>query len=74
MTVVGLIIASLRLASPTATAVCGRDVRMADASAICGRRSAIILEIHGLTCTARPRKFADADRRESLTQARHSAS
>ena len=37
-----------------------RDVRTPDASA-CGRRSARILEIRGLTRTARPRKFADAD-------------
>ena len=48
------------VAAPTATAVCGRDVRTADAST-CGRRSARILEIRGLTQMARPRKFTNAD-------------
>ena len=52
----------------------GRDVRTADAASACGRRSARILEICGLTQTTRSRKFTDADRRGSLTQARHSAS
>jgi len=40
--------AGVRLAAPMATVVCGRDVRTADMPA-CGRRSARILEIRGLT-------------------------
>jgi len=48
------------VAARTATAVCGRDVQTADAFA-CGRRSARIIEIRGLTRTACSRKFADAD-------------
>jgi len=48
------------VAAPTAMAVCGRDVRTADACA-CGHRSARILEIRELMWTTRPRKFTDAD-------------
>ena len=48
------------VAARTAAEVCVRDVRTADVSA-CERRSARILEIRGMTRTASPRKFADAD-------------
>ena len=49
--------AGVRLAALTATAVCGRDVRTADA---CERRSARILVIRGLKRTARPLTSGDS--------------
>ena len=62
--------AGVRLAAPrrrprrSAAEMCRRTMDdgrwTADASA-CGRRSARILEIRGVTRTFRPRKFADAD-------------